>query len=74
MAFQPLLSPLNSQISPHKPQIGFLNPYISLLRPQIRQDEQNSLGVLQDFAPFEAAALLPLTKIPHHEKPGNSYH
>ena len=36
-------------------------------------DEQK-FCVLQDFAPFRAAALLPLTPIHNHVKQGNGYH
>ena len=36
-------------------------------------DEQKSPCVLQDFVPFGAAALLPLTLIHNHAKQGNGY-
>ena len=38
-----------------------------------RTDEQKSPCVLQDFVPFGAAALLPLTTIHNHAKQGNGY-
>ena len=37
-------------------------------------DEQKSPCVVQDFVPFGAAALLPLTPIHNHAKQGNGYH
>ena len=37
-------------------------------------DELKSPCVLQDFVPFGAAALLPLTGIHNHAKQGNGYH
>ena len=36
-------------------------------------DERKSPCVLQDFVPFGAAALLPLTQIHNHAKQGNGY-
>ena len=36
-------------------------------------DKQKSPCVLQDFVPFGAAALLPLTPIRSHSKQGNGY-
>ena len=38
-----------------------------------RMDEQKSPCVLQDFVPFKATALLPLTQIRNHAKLGNGY-
>ena len=38
-----------------------------------RTDKQKSPCVLQDFVPFGAAALLPLTPIYNHAKQGNGY-
>ena len=38
-----------------------------------RTDEQKSPCVLQDFVPFGAAALLPLTPIYNHAEQGNGY-
>ena len=38
-----------------------------------RMDERKSPYVLQDFVPFGAAALLPLTQIHNHSKQGNGY-
>ena len=38
-----------------------------------RNDERKSPCVLQDFVPFGAAALLPLTPIHNHSKQGNGY-
>ena len=47
---------------------------ISLLgRMDGRRDKQKSPCVLQDFVPFRAAALLPLTSIQNHAKQGNGY-
>ena len=42
-------------------------------RMNARTDEQKSPCVLQDFVPFGAAALLPLTQIHNHAKQGNGY-
>ena len=39
-----------------------------------RTDEQKSPCILQDFVPFGAAALLPLTPFHNHAKQGNGYH
>ena len=38
-----------------------------------RMDKLKSPCVLQDFVPFGAAALLPLTAIHNHSKQGNGY-
>ena len=38
-----------------------------------RTDERKSPCVLQDFVPFGAAALLPLTPIHNHAMQGNGY-
>ena len=38
-----------------------------------RTDERKSPCVLQDFVPFGAAALLPLTQIHNHAQQGNGY-
>ena len=38
-----------------------------------RMDEQKSPCVLQDFVPFGAAALPPLTQIHNHAQQGNGY-
>ena len=39
-----------------------------------RNDERKSPCVLQDFVPFGAAALLPLTPFHNHAKQGNMYY
>ena len=38
-----------------------------------QMDERKSPCVLQDFVPFGAAALLPLTQIHNHAKQGKGY-
>ena len=42
-------------------------------RTNERTHERKSPCVLQDFVPFGAAALLPLTQIHNHAKQGNGY-
>ena len=42
-------------------------------RTDREMDRQKSPCVLQDFVPFGAAALLPLTPIHNHLKQGNGY-
>ena len=38
-----------------------------------QMDERKSPGVLQDFVPFGAPALLPFTQIHNHSQQGNGY-
>ena len=58
---------------------GFTSAHLDLNSAQTdgrmdeRTDERKSPCVLQDFVPFEAAALLPLTPIHNQVRQGNEY-
>ena len=74
-------------LRPERPDLGSERPDLRSERPDLRPDrpdggdewmdggtdEPKSPCVLQDFVPFGAAALLPLTPIHNHSKQGNGY-
>ena len=85
-ACDPGLRPEKMDLRPEKldlrPERPDLRPERPDMRPEgsdrgggtnARNDERKSPCVLQDFVPFGAAALLPLTPFHNHSKQGNGY-
>ena len=67
--FQLAAAFLDLSLDSRRPSVSPLSHLIHFCR----QDERKSPCVLQDFVPFGAAALLPLTPIHIHSKQGNGY-
>ena len=86
---RPDLRPVRLDLKPERLNLKPQRPGLRSQRPDLRPeglgeggtnkrtdgrtDERKSPCVLQDFVPFGAAALLPLTPIHNHAKQGNGY-
>ena len=78
MAFQALIQLLQASSQPIQAPnwlsgltSALLDPYLAQTNKQT--DKRKSSCVLQDFVPFGAAALFPLTPFHNHAKQGNWY-